>query len=551
MNDDFKMNETPDENTPQPEIPSEPYAMPAPPPYFDAGAGAQTAVKTVSKKLIALIICLAVVVVGGVGALVILNTPAMVANRALNRVADDFLARDEIDYLMTLFSEGSVDISVGANIEDVDMNTHVKFYFDAENEACMADDLRMEFAYDDVEAKLNASIYSNRNVIYIENDEILGGAYGLERGKLESKLEKSIFNPESGSDYALPEEVYDALVTMCKFADGDLPESLEKDLTDVVKRYTKELKGWIKEHAEFKSETKEIDLADDEANARVIYIIITPDTLCGIMEDFYEYLEDDKKLRDLVVEYYEELAGLLEMTGEFDEDMDIEDVYDDAIEQLGEAIDEMVETIDEEDEDSFVAICMATPKMSAKLLKLWVIAGEDVKDYDDEDDVEELISIDFGTKGVKKTSQIVIEAAGTKVKYIVDTETKGVTEYKLQAGDEFKLSLKLDEKKEKFQAQVTVTEYTYDYWEGSKEVKTTYAVEGKYAVSKDTSTWELGKVKVDGEAIEGLDLDVKLTFAKKDKMPAPAKNINSILDIDEDKVEEIIENAQEWAEVFN
>ncbi len=553
MNDDFKMNENemPVDSTPQSEIPSEPAMAPMDPGFMGGGAMATTAVKTgaaaLSKKLIALIVCLAIAVVGGVGALAIFNAPAMVANRALGNLADDFLARDEIDYLMSVFSQGSVDLSAKGDIEDVDMDTHVKFYFDAENESCMADDIRMEFAYDDVDVKLTASMYADREMLYIANDEILDGAYGLQRGSLESKLKNSIFNPDSDSEYALPQEAFDALLALCKFADGDLPEQLEEDLTKVAERYVDEFKGWLKKHAQFKAETQEVDLADGMTEARVVYIIITPETVCGIVEDFYEYIKDDDDLRDLIVDYYEELAEILEVTGQFDEDMDVGEMYDDAIEGLGEAVEEMTESIEDEDEDSFVAICMATPKMSAKLMKLWMIMGEDVKDIDDEDEVEEMFSIDFGSKGIKKTSQIVIDAADYKVKYTVDSETKGVTEYKLQVGDEFKFTLKLDEKEEKFKAQISMTEH--DYWYDSTEVRT-YAVEGKYTVDKDASTLELKKIKVDGEVIEDLGINVKVTFDKEDKMPAPEKKITSVLDIDKDMIEEIINNAEEWAEVL-
>lgn len=555
MNDDYKMNEVPVDNTPKQELPNEP-AMASDPMYeapMDptgvAGGVAATAVKTgigaVSKKVLALIICMAIALVGAVGAILVLNSPAMIANRALGNVVDDFLAREEIDYFLTLFSEGSIDLSVNGEIEDGELDVHVKYYFDAKNESVMADDFSVKFTCDDVSQKLTGSIYADGNKLYVTNDEILNGTYGLERGTLESKLKKSIFAPGSDSEYELPEEIYNALLAVCKFGDGDLPEKLEKDLTETAERYSNQLKRWLKKYAEFKTVSQEVDLADGETKANVTYIIITPETVCNIVEDFYEYLKDDDDLRDLVVDYYEELAELFEMADLFDEDMDIEEIYDDAIDSLGDAIEMMLDGVEDEDEDSFIAICMATPKMSAKLMKLWVISGEDVKDFDDEDEVDEAFSIDFGKSGVKKTSQIVIEVAGEKVKYTVDKETKGVVEYKLQAGDDFKFTLKLDEKEEKFKAQVTVTEYSY--WGNSK---VSYAIEGKYTTGKGASTLELKKIKVNGETMDDLGVSVKVTFKQEDKMPKPESKITSVLDIDEEMIEDIIDSAEEWAEVF-
>ena len=66
-------------------------------------------------------------------------------------------------------------------------------------------------------------------------------------------LEDSILHPESDSEYALDEETYDLLLSVCKIADGDLPEDLEKDLTKVhfdinlFKAYAEGYCGAVKE----------------------------------------------------------------------------------------------------------------------------------------------------------------------------------------------------------------------------------------------------------------------------------------------------------------
>ena len=499
--------------------------------------------KNFGKKLVGLIVAFAVIVVGAITAIAITNSPAFVADRALDRLVDDFLAREEVEYFSSLFTEGSVDVSVKGEIDEVELDASAKTYFNLKDNQVMVDNIDVKFEALDETRKITGDFFVSDKTVYVANDEILDGTYGITRGSLEKELEDSIFNPESDSEYALDEEIYEILRSACKIADSELPEELEADVTELLTRYSKEIKKSIAKHAEFEKRNEEVKLNDGKKNVRVVYIIITPDTIANVIEDLYDYIEQDDELRDLVVKYYEEIAEILEATDYIDEDFDIEDAYDEAIESLGDMVETAVDTVKDLDDDMFLALCIATPKNSTKALRVWTIAGEDIDDMYDEDEVTEIFYLDFGSKGLKKTGEIEAGVIGVdeKLKYTVDTEEKGVTQYKLQFGSSIKVTFKFDEKDDKFKFSFTQ--------EGLLGQDASFALEGKYTTKGDKATLELKKIKIDGEELEEFDMDISVTFDTKDKMPEPESKFDSVFDLTEDDIKDIMERAEEWAGV--
>ena len=495
------------------------------------------------KKLIA-IGCAAAVLISVIVAIAIANTPAAVASRTLGNMTEALIERKEVEYATSLLKTGSLEFAVDGTIEGVKLDASGKLYLNVDDREAMLDKLSLSVKNGDKKAELTAAMYASEKKVYVTNKDILGGSYGIVKGTLEKKLKNSILNPESESAYALPAETYEALLNACKIADSDLSKDLEKDAEKVFERYTGKLKGWLNKYAEFKTVDQKIDLHDGDKKAEVTYIIITPKTIAEIADEFYEYVKTDKKLRELVIKYYNETSELMTLTYGLGEEFDIADAYDDAIDSLGDSIEAMVDNLENADQDNFYALCMATPKNSTKLMKMWLIRGDDIDDFDDEDEVKELCSVDFGSKGIEKTNQIVIKTNGEKIKYTVDTETKGVTEYKLQIGSSAKISLKLDKKAKEFK-------FTYSERSNySKDEMNTFVVEGEYTAKSDKATFTLKNVKANGEKLE-LDLDATVTLDKKDKMPRAEKKITSIFDLNDEKIQEIMDNAQEWAGSFN
>lgn len=543
MNEDFTINENnPAPEAPAPETQTE-QTGPAPDPA-PASSGNKFSVselvnrvKSLTKKQLIFIGCAAAVVLALIIGVAIYNSPSAVADRVLGRAVEDFVEREEIDYMLSLLTGGSVDVAYKGDVDGVKVDANAKLFLNADENEYMLQLLQLEAKAEGQKLGLTGSIYLSDDTVYVANDEILKGAYGVERGSMEEGLKNSILHPESESPYALDEKTYEALLQLCKVADSDLPEDLEKDMLKVMTRYTDKFYSWVKKYARFETSKQEIDLSDGGKKVRVVYVIVTPETVRSIVKELRDYIKEDSKLRDLVIEYYTELADILQYSANPGEEFDIRDAYDNMIDEVDTTLSNMIDGLEDEDEESFIALCMATPKSSSKLLKMWFISGDDVDDIEDEDEISEGISIDFGSKGIKKTKQITIKQAyGYKIKYTVNDEERGITEYKLSA-DNTVYALRLDTKEDTFKLRKSVSYYD--------DTTSTTSIEGNYTTKGDKATFEFKKVKVDGEVVESADFDLTVTFEEKDRIPSPEKDVTSVFEIDDEKIEEIMKKARE------
>lgn len=499
------------------------------------------------KKLLIMIVCAVV----GIGVLVtgfnaIFNSDKNVALRAIDGALDGLCAREEVEYFTNLMNGGSVSASYkNANLDGADVKASAKLYLELEDSTLMFDEISASVKMGEDKLSLTGSIYADNEKVYVKNDEILGGAYGVEKGTLVEGFKKSVFAPDSGSEMALDEELYDTILKALEIAEGDLPEKVVKDATDLADTYLTKVRKLIFKHAEYSNVTEEVKIGGEKVNARVISVIITPETIVNFLEDFYDYLKNDDDLRDFVVNNYNDFKPVTELflmtkTGA-DTDINVGEVYDEAIEGLGEQIDAIVEKMKDEDE-GFVALRLAMPKLSTNLMKAWIVSGSDVKDIEeDPEELMEMMSIDFGEDGAEDTNAITIEYAGQKIKYTV-TEEGDVTTYKITDGTNY-ASIAFDDDKDQY--TIKLQEKTNSYFEG--EVTTTYVISGDYTTDGDASTFELDHVKINGEELltEENKFDFSITFEESDGMPSAEKDIKSVLTMTEEDFTKIMEKAME------
>ena len=505
------------------------------------------------KKLLIMIICAVV----GIGVLVtgfnaIFNSDKNVALRALDGALDGLCAREEVEYFTNLLNGGSVTANFkSANFRGADVKASAKLYLGLEDNAMMFDEISATLKMGEEKVSITGSIYADTEKVYVKNDEILGGTYGVEKGTLAEGFKKSVFAPDSGSEMALDEELNELILKALEITESDLPEEMVNDATDLVDDYLTKVRKLIFKHAEYSNVSEEVKIGGEDIDARVVSVIITPETIVNFLEDFYDYLKEDDDLRDFVVNYYNEFKPVAELfvfsTAATDTDINIGEIYDEAIESLGEQIDAIVEKMKDEDE-GFIALRLAMPSLSTNLMKAWIVTGSDVNDIeDDPDELMEIASIDFGEDGAEDTNAITIEYAGQKIKYTV-TEEDDVTTYKITDGNDY-ASIAFDDDKEQY--TIKLQEKTTSYFEG--EVTTTYVISGNYTTDGDASTFELDHIKLNGEEIitEENDFDFTLTFEESDGMPGAEKEIKSVLTMTEEDFTKIMENAMEKIPFLN
>ena len=455
-------------------------------------------------KKIIIVAVVAVLVFSGAlaGVLALINTPERVAARAVTGMLEDLVKRDEIAPLENVLTKGSVAFEADSKTLDDLVGDKLavggKLYFG--KDAFMMDDLRLTFG----ENKLTGSLYLDQNHLYVKNAEIMGGAWGLERGNLAQEWEDSVFAPKSGTDVALAEEEFKTVTELLTAIDEELDRELEKDLEKLVKRYGKKVWKVFCENAEFESETGSVRINKERKNARTITITLDGDALGVIVEDMVDYIVNDDKLRDLVIKYGDRFADMLE--AEFDIE-DIADTYDEWMEELEDSVDDIVDGIEVAFPDDIV-VTLVTPTMNSDLLML-------AAEYDD----QELFAIEFGHKGLRKTDCISVKLGGVfDIVYAISEDSKDEYKSTLEVEGEKVATLEIDRDKDNFELDIIGV----------------CKVEGDMSSKGKTHTITVDSVTVDGEKFAKLGITV--IFKEKDEMPEAEDKVKSLLTLDEEEL---------------
>ena len=261
-------------------------------------------------KLVAIILS-AVLLLGGaaVGLTVYNNTPEFVARNAILGMFQDLIKRDEINPLYNMITQGSLEASVSEFTEDgedllEDTSIAGKLYFS--KEAFMLENADVKLFGGDFHA--SGDIYLSDELIYIKEDHILGGAYGITPKELSADLRSSIFAPDSGSEYAIPdEEVFDAITETSDSADLD---AMKKDAEKLLKKYIKQAWKIICDDAEFDSETTDVRLNGEKKTVRVVTIDVDTDAMASMLRDAYDFLKNDGDVVKFIETYQSSFSSV-------------------------------------------------------------------------------------------------------------------------------------------------------------------------------------------------------------------------------------------------
>ena len=169
---------------------------------------------------------------------IILNSPSLVATRAVAGAVDDFSARKEfkpiIDTLSSAFEYGSMDVSFknltenGGDYWDKETSFMGKLYFS--KNAMLLDDVNLTLNGE----RISGEAYVSDEYIYVKEDNILKGTCGVYLPEFEYELKNSIFAPDSGSKYALDRDTYDRIITLNKNREDS--KDIEKDIERLSRR---------------------------------------------------------------------------------------------------------------------------------------------------------------------------------------------------------------------------------------------------------------------------------------------------------------------------
>lgn len=474
------------------------------------------------KKLIIILTIVFIVFAGAFLSLSIICSPARIAAQVLTDAFDDVGQRKEINPLYKILQGGSIQVHFdGVRTEEYDCfensYIHGKLYFSPS-----------AWMLTDVDAvvfgnALSGEAYVSRDAVYVEEQQILGGAYGSQTANLAEELAASIFSADSNSNFSMDKTVYDKAVNTDSHLDIDFKTLSDSVLKDFWKIFLR--------HARLFSEKRTVMLDRVNTNVRVISIHIDAEARANLIKDIYEYLCASREIAAFVNEHNDTYVPVLDQT-------------------LGDAYDDLILALKKETEKINAAISgykhlyapitleLTTPKLSKKLLTFAV-----------EVDGETVLSLDFGSRGVRDTDTVRLVCGEAECLYRVRKDDASAFSAELvvtpSSKDIFSMSLSINRTKGTYIASYN---HTFAQYSG-KSYENNYTVKGTVTTVEDTTTVTLNTLvcqekvlnKYSGDTVsekkETYTLLCEGVVDTADSMPLPLTEYSSIADITETQAE--------------
>ena len=209
------------------------------------------------------------------------------------------------------------------------------------------------------------SLYGDMEQMILSSDALLPKqSLGVDLKNLDKNLEKSVFNPDSGSEYAMDEELYELLMqAYSKDRQQDM-EALnaqgEKLWASAVKTLGKSIRANTKQDKD--SET--LNFGDESVKVKVLSYEADAEAVYKIALDAMQWARDSKDLRKFLETMVKIYPILME-----DMDGDLDSFY----EELEEAYSELKENREdflEDNEDLLIRVSLYVSKGKNELLGL-------------------------------------------------------------------------------------------------------------------------------------------------------------------------------------
>lgn len=461
-----------------------------------------------------------------------------IARAALEGFFTDLFARQELDYFFGMLTEGSLGISAtGKNGAPSELFGKIsgKMYFSFADEkpGFMIDDATWE--YD--ETKISADLYMGQDMIYLSNDNILGGTYGIIMGNLSNDFENSIFATDD--DFHLRDDFRQMISVYLEYLESGKGAEYTEKLQKLAEKYLNLLLDTFFENVEYEMVNETVTSGTSSFEGRAITVKITPATLNAVITTLLDTIKADTELRDFMLNYIVEVKNLAGDMGVNIGDIGDENAaYDEMIDMIEEAKvewDEFYASGTEEEKNTSVDIKLVTPKDSVVLSQLSFYDHTDIDSTGDEDP---LFTLDLGEKGIKETERIAVSVSNSTLEVLIK-QTESNYDLSVRLTDKYRsedlFSLKLNNQNHTCVCTLPTEDWT---------------LSGTYTANGDAVTISLNKVEMYGEVTD--DFVVTLNMKKKDTMPTPLgkDKVKNILKVTKGELVDIIDRAETVFEPF-
>ncbi len=467
------------------------------------------------KKIIGIVLAVVCVAVSGT-VFGVLNSPKNVMFRSLSNSMESFAERSEIAPIGEIFNGGSIAVKYDGG---EDISAGGKIYFNLDKKEAYLENLSLS----SLGISISADIYSNEDMIILNNEKYLGGAYGLKFKDLSEQFKNSILYHESSSEYALDKETSEMVMQSLDMFEESL-KNTSKDILKIEEKYTKKLVNLLEKYGDFDSDNETVNLNGEEITGRVVTLELKEDDIYNVIVDLINFIKEDKELKEVFIKQIE--SGLTNNPIIGSETVDAEEIYNQLIEGLDYLVTVAEEILDYDFEFNFSVV---TPKLSAEVLQIEIEVNFD--------DMENSFEIDFGKDGIEKTNCIAAYFNDEKVvEYEVEQIGENITNIEMiyfvdsyYGPDHMNLfTINLDKGANKFTISA---------------MDEAYKIIGEYKVEGDKHGFAPNIIVIDGE-VTTLE-NIEITFDINDDMPKVNKEFNNVFEITEEKIEEILNKAME------
>ena len=509
-------NETPNVNVdpviPDPAPQDAPYVQPAVEPAPRKGL----------PKLVLYVAIAAVLVAGAVFGVKALGGGTPLA-KAMTGVKKSFEALEKNEYasIAKNVSEAgsitvSVDLSKLADLMGAEVPAKVEMtsYANLKNyKAALEVDAQLKN-----KSILHGTLTASDEELAVACEQILGKKnYSLSFKDLAKNLPKSVFDPDSDTDYALPEEIYEWLVSLKNGPITPLKEIIS-EAKPIIEKAAKILKDSTEKNGEVTKGSETISIGEADVKTNTVTVKLNGKQAAAIVTDLLKWAKSDKDLKSLLTKVTTTYGPIL------DKEFDVDDFLDDFYDGIDEALDELEDT--EKDDVNLTAV-FYTNKSNGQLVKAEITnkesSGKTTYTLEGGPDWKDLAYCSVSMKD---------PYSKTSMTYTVEENTKS----------QFTAKIKV---KEDSDTTMSAT-YSWDKSTGDLRISSNEAdlkLTGTMTQKGKVTTIELKKLEY-GRFVSVKDLGTTITLNESAKLPSISKT-TEVVKLSEDDIEMLIEDVQD------
>ncbi len=473
------------------------------------------------KLILIAVLAVAVVAAGFFGVKALLGGTPL--TRAMTGVKKSFEALEKNEYAATMKNVSevgsmtvSIDLSKLADMIGTEVPAKIELtsYASLKNyKAALEIDAQLKN-----KSVLHGTLTASDEELAVACEQILGKKnYSLSFKDLAKNLPKSVFDPDSDTDYALPEEIYEWLIGLKNGPITPMKE-IVKDAKPVFEEAVKTLKTSTEKNGEITKGSETISIGEADVKTNTVTVKLNGKQAAAIATDLLKWAKSDKDLKDLLTKVTTTYGPVL------DEEFDVNGFLDDFYDGIDEALEEIAET--EKDDVNLTAVFYIN-KSNGQLVKAEITTKDDygktTYTLEGGPDWKDLAYYSVSMKD---------PYSKTSVTYIVEENTKS----------QFTAKIKV---KEDSDTTMSAT-YSWDKSTGDLRISSNEAdfkLTGTMTQKGKVTTIELKKFEYGGY-ITIKDLGTTITLNESAKLPSISKP-TEIVKLSEDDIEALFEDVQD------